>query len=213
MSVLVIIGAGGHAKVLASALRRAGTPALACVDARPEAVGGLVLDVPVLGDDAWLQRTYPPNDALLVNGIGGTGSTAARRAVFERFKALGYGFATVIDPSAIVCDEVRLGEGAQILAGAAIQPGTEIGDNSIINTRAAVDHDCRIGAHVHIAPGATLSGGVVVEDGAHVGTGATIIQSVRVGAGGIIGAGAVLVASSPVGATLVGAPARVVKTI
>ncbi|MBM3567058.1 MAG: sugar acetyltransferase, partial [Alphaproteobacteria bacterium] len=155
---------------------------------------------------------HAPDKILLVNGLGSTETTAARRALYETFVKRGYRFAAVIDPLALITGPVEIGDGGQILAGAVLQPGAVIGANVIINTRASIDHDCIVGAHAHIAPGATLSGGVWVGDGAHIGTGASVIQNIRVGVNGIVGAGAAIIADVPDDATVVGVPARVLKS-
>lgn len=206
---VVVLGAGGHAKVLIAALRRLGAEIVGATDADPKRKGTMVADVPVLGDDSTLSA-HAPDGVLLVNGLGTTKSTDARRGLYERFAERGYRFAAVLDPLAVIAGEVEIGAGAQVLAGAVIQPGVRLGDNAIVNTRAVVDHDCRIGAHVHVAPGATLSGGVRVGVGAHIGTGASVIHETRIGAGAVVGAGAAVVADVPDGATVVGVPARVV---
>jgi UDP-perosamine 4-acetyltransferase len=143
-----------------------------------------------------------------VNGLGSVESTAKRAALFQRFKGKGYRFATVVHPSAVVAGDVVLEEGVQVMAGAVIQPGTRVGENTIVNTGAIVDHDCALASHVHVAPGAVLSGGVSIGEGTHVGTGAKIIQGVRVGSHSLVAAGAVVV--DPVGerARVFGVPAR-----
>lgn len=206
---VIVLGAGGHAKVLISALRRLKADILGATDADPTRKGSTILDVPVLGDDS-LVAAHGPDQILLVNGLGSTHSTAARRALHEAFSKRGYRFATIIDPLALIAGPVEIGEGAQILAGAVLQPNVRIGANVIVNTRASVDHDCVIGAHAHIAPGVTLSGSVKVGEGAHIGTGASVIQGIRIGAGSVIGAGAAVITDVPDGATVVGIPARVV---
>lgn len=207
---VILVGAGGHAKVLVAALRRLGADILGATDADPALKDARILDVPVLGNDSML-RDHTPDGMLLVNGVGSTGSTRARRVLFETLAARGYHFAAVVDPLALIAGPVDIAEGAQILAGAVIQPETRIGANAIVNTRASIDHDCDIGAHAHIAPGAVLSGGVRVGEGAHIGAGATAIQNVRIGANCIVGAGAAVIADLPDGATAAGVPARVVK--
>ena len=177
---VIIIGAGGHAKVVIDTLKRSGVKILGAVDADPNRHGQDILGVPVLGGDD-VVISHKPDSVRLVNGIGSTADTAPRRNIFERFKEQGYCFTTCIHPAAIIAEEVEIGEGSQIMAGAVIQPGTRIGANCIINTRASVDHDCTIGDHVHIAPGAVLSGGVVAENSVHVGTGASVIHDMRIG--------------------------------
>lgn len=205
---VIVLGAGGHAKVLIAILKRLDAAIIGATDADPKLAGATIMGVPVLGDDSAI-TAHVPTSVLLVNGLGTVKSTAVRRGVFERFIARGYRFATVVDPLALIVGPVEVGEGAQILAGAVVQPDAVVGANAIINTRASIDHDCRIGAHVHVAPGATLSGGVHVGEGAHIGTGAAVIQNMRIGTASIVGAGAAVVTDIPDGATAMGVPARI----
>jgi sugar O-acyltransferase (sialic acid O-acetyltransferase NeuD family) len=204
---ILIVGAGGHAKVVASTLRRLDAEVMGLVDANAELHGTRVLGILVLGGDEWVMGR-DPKSLLLVNGIGSVGRPGLRRDLFLRLKAKGFTFASLVDPTAIVAEEVALDEGAQVLAGAILQPGVRIGANSIVNTRASVDHDCRIGAHVHVAPGAVLSGSVTVGDFAHIGTGASIKQGVRIGSGAVVGIGAAVTRDVAPDSTVTGVPAR-----
>jgi UDP-perosamine 4-acetyltransferase len=204
---VIVLGAGGHAKVLIEALLQSGKVITGIVDPDPTLLGAEISGVPVLGGDEAVSA-FPSSEIQLVNGLGSVGLPFKRQQLFERFKGLGYIFATVVHPSAVIASDVVPGEGAQIMAGAVIQPGSSIGINSIINTRASVDHDCIIGDHVHIAPGVTLSGGVSVETGSHIGTGATVIQGVSVGRGCLVAAGAVVTKVLVEGAKVRGVPAR-----
>jgi len=206
---VIVLGAGGHARVCLDLLFRSGRPVIGCTGADPQGPARpLPPGVAYLGDDGVLDG-WDPAVVLLVNGLGSTGHGAARRGLFERFKARGYGFATLVHPAAVLAADVVLGEGAQVMAGAVVQAGTRIGDDSIVNTRAAIDHDCEIGPHVHVAPGATLSGEVTVGAGSHVGTGASVIQGVTIGCDCVVGAGAAVLRPVPDGTTVVGVPARV----
>ncbi|MFC1671528.1 acetyltransferase [Planctomycetota bacterium] len=204
---VIVLGGGGHAKVLVEALVAQGTEILGVVDPCPELANAVILGVRVIGDDGKVLE-HSPEEISLVNGVGTTCVTGKRRELFEHFKSTGYRFATVRHPSSVVASDVNVAEGAQIMAGVVIQPGCEIGENSIVNTRVSVDHDCRIGAHVHLAPGVTLSGVVVVGDGSHVGTAAAVIQGIRIGRNCLVAAGAVVVGDVPDGASVVGIPAR-----
>ena len=204
----IIVGAGGHAKVLADALLTTGATLKGFTDADPSRWPQQLLDLPVLGNDDFLLKTFSPQSVMLVNGIGSVASTRKRREVFDNFKQRGYNFATVQHPHSMVSRHARLGEGVQVLAGAVIQVSSVIGDNCIINSNASVDHDCEIGAHVHIAPGVTLSGGVKIGSGSHIGTGAIVIQGIRIGAACVIGAGAVVTRDVQDGVTAIGIPAR-----
>lgn len=203
---VIIVGCGGHAKVLIEALELMEIKVIGVTDIDENLYGKGILGVPVIGNDEVLIN-YPPDQIKLVNGIGSINSNKRRRELFQSFKGKGFSFQEVIHPRAYVSATAKLGEGVQILPGAVVQVGSEIGENTIINTSASVDHDCLIGNNVHIAPGATISGGAVIEDGVHVGAGATVIQQVRIGEGGLIGAGAVVINNVPRGHLAVGVPA------
>ena len=201
---VVVLGGGGHARVLIDALRLLRVEIAGVVD---PALAGTVLGAPVLGGDEVLD-TLDRTGVRLVNGLGSVGLPGRREELFEHLKGKGFSFASVVHPAAVVAADVELGEGVQVMAGALVQTGSSIGANSIINTRASVDHDCRIGRHVHVAPGVTLSGNVTVGEGSHLGTGATAIQGVTIGAGALIAAGAVVVGEVAAGKKVRGVPAR-----
>lgn len=204
---VVIVGGGGHARVLIAALQAAQRPIAGVVDLNPSRELADRLPVPLLGDESALAN-HPPQDFDLVLGIGGVSSNEARQKAFHRLKGLGYHLASVVDPSATLRGAITLGEGVQILAGALLQPGVRLGDNVLINTGAQLDHDCQVASHVHVAPGAALSGDVTVAEAAHVGLGARVIQGVTIGAGSIVGAGAVVIHDVPSARTVAGVPAR-----
>jgi sugar O-acyltransferase (sialic acid O-acetyltransferase NeuD family) len=203
---VIVLGAGGHARVLLEALSLADVPVLGVACPEHAALGRSWLGQPVLGDDdAVLAR--PPGDVMLVNGVGSTRSVASRRALFLRFRERGYRFAQVIHPFSWVSPSASLAEGAQVMAGAVVQSGARIAENVLVNTRAVVEHDCEIGAHVHLASGCVLCGTVRIGAGTHVGAGATVIQNVRIGADCLVAAGAVVVRQAADGARLAGVPA------
>lgn len=204
---VIIMGAGGHAKVLIDVLFLNSIEILGATDADPEKTGGVLLGVPVIGDDEAILK-YPSDKIRLVNGIGSVNVKSRRRLAFASFKERGYCFAEVIHPSAIISRDVTISEGAQIMAGAVVQTGSHVGENVIINTHATIDHDCHVGNHTHVSPGATLSGMVWVGENVHIGTGASVIQGVRIGAGSLIAAGAVVVRDLMNNAKVAGVPAR-----
>jgi sugar O-acyltransferase (sialic acid O-acetyltransferase NeuD family) len=207
---VLIMGGGGHAKVLIDTLRLRSARIIGITEADPMKHGTEVLGVRVIGDDKTISE-HAPGTLLLVNGIGSVNLPKAREAVFEKFKEKGFTFATVVHPSAVVAPDVVLGEGCQIMAGAVIQPGSRIGMNTIVNTKASVDHDCIISDHVHISPGVTLSGGVTIGRMAHIGTGATIIQGIRIGHNCLVGAGAVVLTDTADDSVVMGSPAKAVQ--
>ncbi|HBE76239.1 MAG TPA: sugar acetyltransferase [Firmicutes bacterium] len=207
---VILLGSGGHGRILLEMLQQQSITVLAVVDPRCP-VARIPHNIRLLRDDKAV-LDYPVGQIQLVNGLGSVGDTAKRQQIYEYFKTKGYQFMTTRHHGAIISPEVQMGEGVQVMAGVVIQIGTMIAANTIINTRAVVEHDCVIGKHVHIAPGAVLSGGVHVADSVHIGVGATIIQGVAIGKRTIIGAGAVVVHDIPENVVAVGVPARIIKS-
>ena len=204
---LMIVGAGGHARVLVDALQLNGVNILGILDADVSLHGKNVAGVPVHGGDEVL-AAHATDSLLLVNGIGSIGNPEKRMRLFVRFKGMGYRFATVIHPRAIVARGLVLGEGVQVMAGAVLQTGTELGDNVVVNTAAVIDHDCRISAHCFISPGCNLGGGVELGEGTHAGLGCTVLQYLKIGRRCLLAAGAVVVRPVEDGRRVRGVPAR-----
>ena len=199
----VVIGGGGHAKVLVDILTSmSDVQVLGYTDVKQRN-----LTIPYLGNDTCL-FAYLINEIFLVNGIGSVSFPRQRKEIFEMFKKKGYRFYSITHSRAIIASDVKLAEGVQVMAGAIINSSSSIGENVIINTAASIDHDCQIGAHTHVAPGATLSGRVTIGENCHVGTGATIIQNITIGHGTVIGAGSVVIKDIPPEVVAVGNPAK-----
>ena len=207
---IVILGGGGHARVVAEALRAAGHVVVGYV-ARSRTPGfSSVLSH--LGTDAALGGAgLRPADVALANGIGPRPREGRelRAALHHALKRRGFAFATVLHPAATVAGGVVLEEGCQVMAGAVVQPGVRLGVGAVVNTRAVVDHDGTVGAHAHVAPGAVLCGAVRVGDEAFVGASATIVPRVVVGRGALVAAGALVRRNVAAGACVMGVPARV----
>lgn len=202
----LILGAGGHARVLIDALQRqAPLVGYALLDADPKLWATVIMDVPIIGGDEYLTRL---DAERFIVGVGSTGSTAIRQRLFAEAIVAGLTPQSVIHDRALIADGATIGPGAQILAGAIINTGAELGRNVLVNTGAIVEHDCRIEDHVHIATGARLAGGVQVGLGAHIGIGAVVRQNQIIGAGAIVGAGAVVVHNVAPNTTVAGVPAR-----
>ncbi len=199
MPVLVVVGAGGHAKVVIATARAAGWDVAAVHDDDPARWGTALLGIPVTG---------PCADALgdpAQTCVLAIGHNATRRRLGT---AASCRFATVVHPAAVVHESVTLGPGTVVFAGAIVQPDTRIGAHGIVNTGASVDHDCTLGEAVHIAPGARLAGGVRVGDEVFIGIGASVTPNRSIGARTIVGAGAVVVSALPADIVAVGVPAR-----
>ncbi len=211
---LFVLCAGGHARVVIDILIRAGRTPKGLIDADPELLGTDVFGVPVLGNDDYV-LDLDPNAVELVNTLGnrpGQGQSGLHRrsALFEKFKAEGFSFASVVSADASVSANVDLQEGAHVITRAVVHPGSVLGANAILNTGASLDHDCTVGPHSHIAPWAVLCGGVTVGTECHIGARAVLVPGITVGDGAVAGAGAVVIDDVDAGATVAGNPARVV---
>lgn len=205
---VVILGAGGHARVLISLLQLIGRPILAALDDNKDKHTHQLDGVTITGSLDDIDQ-FDPQSVCLVNAIGSAGPPTARAQVFDRFaRKQGYNFATLIHPSAVIAPNVTIHEGAQVMASATIQPGVVLENNCLINTRAIIDHDTHIGAHTHVAPGVTICGGSIIKANCHIGAGATVIQRINIGEGSVVGAGATVIGDIAANQTVVGTPAK-----
>ncbi len=203
----ILLGAGGHARVLLDLLAVCGAQVAGLYDQNPALHGQQMLGAPIKGfDDAVLE--LDPKSVWLINAIGSAGPVVLRKKIFERFRDAGFEFPTLVHPAACVSRFAVLEPGAQVHAGAIIGAQATIGANTIVNTRAVVEHDCAIAPHVHLAPGVTLSGAVRVGSASHVGTGATVVQGITIGASCLVAAGAVVTVNVADGLSVMGVPAR-----
>jgi len=201
---LVLIGAGGHARVVLDAAQASGLSVDGLLDGAREA-GEIHAGAPILGDDQCLDDP----DFVRAHGFHvSISDPAVKLPLVDRLDAVSAGFETVCHPGAIISSAAVLAGGVFVNAGAVINAGAQIGAHAIINTRASVDHDSEIGPGAHIAPGVTVCGDVVVGAGARIGPGAVLGRGARVGAGAVIGAGAVVISDVPDGARVWGVPAR-----
>ena len=208
MSGVVIIGAGGHGRVIASILEAANTKIAGFIDSGVKGD----LPYPVLGSDADIPKLIKEGTInSFIIGLGSVkGGASIRATLFDKMIAAGLAPAVAIHPTAILSPGVKLGAGTVVMAGAIINIATSIGKNCIINTGAIIDHDGDVGDHVHIGPGVTLSGHVRVGDNSLIGVGSTIRQSITVGKDVTLGAGSVVVSDISSGVTAFGNPAKAV---
>jgi sugar O-acyltransferase (sialic acid O-acetyltransferase NeuD family) len=186
---ILLIGGGGHCKVLLEILRKQNANLLGVV--APETLGNSSVFYGLkqyFNDEDVL--SFNVADIVLVNGIGSLPGNSLRHTIYEKFTQVGYKFASVISNDALVSEYCILSAGVQVLSGAIINVDAEIGENTIINSGAIVEHDCKLGKHNHVAPGAVLSGNVHTGESVHIGTGACVIQSICIGKDTTVGAGA-----------------------
>lgn len=202
---IYVIGAGGHAKVVLSALSATGFVVDGLFDDDPQKQGMKVLGIEVVGTLADAKAISPQQGVLAI------GDNCIRRRLAHEFS--GWEWITIVHPQAYVHPSARIGPGTVVFAGAVVQPDTCIGAHVIINTGATVDHDCEIGDFAHLAPGVHLGGGVAVGEGTLLGIGAVVIPNLRIGEWSVVGAGTVVIRDLPSGAKVAGVPARVIGRV
>mgnify|MGYP001571349573 CR=1 FL=1 len=202
---IIIIGGGGHAKVLIDAILSFGQYRIAGILDERIQKGERILGFPVIGTDELLCRL---KNVCLAIGIGTVKASNKRKIIYDKYNRRGFKFPAIIHGKAYVSKGVKLGDGAQLMAGAIVNPGAWIGENTIINTAAIVEHDCMIAAHCHISVNTVLGGRVSVGESSHIGLGARVLQGIKIGSKVTVGAGAVVTKDVRDGKTVIGVPAR-----
>ncbi len=200
----VLIGAGGHGRVLMEALLPVRFDAI--LDSQPSL--GEVFGVPVIGGDDKLAGLAQLGFTHFVIGVGSARNCELRTRLFHAGLAAGLQPLTVSHPTAWLSPSARIAEGCQILPRAVVHTQARLEANVLVNTAAVVEHDCHIGAHSHIATGALVCGNVRIGESCHIGAGAVIRQGLRIGSGCLVAAGAVVVKDVNDGQTVLGLPAR-----
>jgi UDP-perosamine 4-acetyltransferase len=226
---LILLGGGGHAKVVADAAIAQGHRLDGFLDDRADAAltaleyrhlgalndwrrfAGRPMFI-ALGDNALRRRLIDDIHPLAPGSAGGwlsgsesVGSWFGRHPPAEPGA---HGLAIIVHPSAVVSPSALIDHGVFIAPGAIVNAGAHVGRGAIVNSGAIVEHDCRIGECAHIAPGAILGGNVTVGPAALIGLGARVLPGVTIGQGAVVGAGAVVIENVSDGATVRGVPAR-----
>jgi sugar O-acyltransferase (sialic acid O-acetyltransferase NeuD family) len=196
----LVLGAGGHARVVADVIARLG----GTVAAVAGAPSGPPWSVPLLpSDDEALG--YAVEHRLLV--ALGVGANAARMPLLSLVTAAGLLAPPLLAATSTVAVDARLGDGTAVLEHAHVGPVARVGPAVIVNTAAVIEHDCVVGEGAHLAPGAILLGAAQVGARSLVGSGARVLPGVAVGADCVVGAGAVVREDVPDGTMVAGVPA------
>lgn len=198
MNRLIIIGAGGHGKVIADNALKNGYQSICFVDDREK---GDVMGLPVIGTSEEISHLNDGNTDFII----GIGNNAVRKAIAEKYKV---NWVSIVHPSAQIAWNAKIGKGTVVLANAVINACASVGEHCIINTGAIVEHDNVIENYVHISPNAALGGTVHIGMNSHIGIGATVINNIDVCADCMIGAGAVVVKNIVEKGTYVGIPTK-----
>lgn len=203
-SEIIVVGAGGHAKVCIELLLAMGESVAYCVGATDSPDN--CLGIPVMRGDENLSFLRNEGYSRVFVAVG---SNRLRQRLGALCVEQGYQLVNAISPHALISPSATLGRGVAVMAGVVINAESVIEDLAIINTGATVDHDCRIGQAAHIAPQCALAGNVNVGDQSFLGVGCKVIPEIKIGDRVTVGAGAVVICHIESDATAVGVPARV----
>lgn len=201
MGTMLVIGNGGHSKVIRMMIERSLNNRLV-----------MIADDTIENKFEENELIYSPLGEIKNNrnqfeeSIIAIGNNQIRKKICERFSEVNY--ATLIDPSSIIDQDTIVGTGSVVMPKVIINPNVRIGVHSIINSGAIVEHDCKIGDFCHISPGAVLTGGVRIENLVHIGANATILPGIHIGEAAVIGAGAVVTKNVHKNQVMVGNPAK-----
>lgn len=199
MKNVVIIGAGGHAKVITDIIQKSGD----CVKGYLDSIrnSGEFLGHPILGSNADYKKFL---DCYFIIAVGGNNE---RRRIAESMPEAKWH--TAVHPSACISSiDVKIGEGTVISANAVINSCTQIGKHCIINSGAVIEHDNTLEDYVHAASRTCTAGRVSIGRCTLLGTGAIAGTNVSICENCIIGAGALVIKSIDKPGVYAGVPAK-----
>lgn len=213
MKKIIIIGSGGHAKVVADIIltrEKDLNEDLKIIGFLDDNFKNLrydnIFNIPILGDLNNIDNFSKNEDYFFIIAIG---SNEVRKKISEKYKELNY--YTAIHPKSIISREVEIGSGTVVMANVVINPNSTIGKHCILNTSSVIEHDNELGDYVHISPNATLCGGVSIDDNSWVGAGSVVRQQIHIGKDIIVGANSVVVKDIENSCIVAGNPAKKIK--
>ncbi|MGC9007037.1 MAG: acetyltransferase [Sulfurihydrogenibium sp.] len=212
MEKIILIGGGGHCKMVISQLTKIERFEIVGIVDNHKPVGSKVFGVEIIGKDEDLEKFYSSGIKYAFISVGSVKDNSKRQELFSLAKEIGYRFPVILSPQSIVDKSVHIEEGTIIMPGCIVNVESYIGKNCIINSGAIIEHGCKIGDHCHIASGANVAGEVEIGDLAFIGAGSVVIQGIRIGKNATVGAGSVVINDIPENVIAVGNPARIVKS-
>lgn len=212
MKDIVIIGAGGHAKVVADIILKRKE----VLKEELNIIGFLddnfdkieyreIFNIPILGSLDLIEE-FKNKDYEYIIAIG---NNLIRRKLAKKYSKLNY--YTAIHPTAVIGNMIIIEEGTVVMANVVINPCCKIGKHCILNTSCVIEHDNTIDNYVHISPNATLCGNVFINKYSWIGAGAVIIQNKNIGKKVIVGAGTVVIKDVEDNCIVIGNPGSICK--
>lgn len=201
-SSLLIIGAGGHGKVVADIAENMGCYGKIVFADADESIKEC-MGYPVLWENELDDTFYTQYDVFVA-----VGKSTTREKITKQLNERGCFIPTLIHPKAVIARTATIGEGTVVMAGAIINPDAEVGYSCIVNTSSSIDHDCKVGDFCHISVGAHLAGTVEVGTHTWIGAGACVNNNLSICSGCMIGSGAMVTSSIENSGIYVGVPAR-----
>lgn len=199
------MGASGHGRGIADLAEQTGCYEKICFlddDAQMQAKDDLIIG----------NSDYAINHKNEYDVIIAVGNSKIRKQLQEKYEKSKVSLVTLIHPNAILPDgDIVIGEGTVVMAGAVIQPGTEIGKGVIVNTASSIDHECKIGDYSHIAVGSHLAGNVEIGTSTWIGAGTAVSNNISICDQVVIGAGATVIHDITKSGTYVGVPVKKIK--
>ncbi len=209
---LILIGSGGHAKLVIDILEETNTCNIIGVTSNDLKKGESFQGYAVLGNDEVLPEYRKNGIRYAAMGLGGYRDNTLRQRVYEKIKSLGYAFLNVIHPSAIISKTAKLGEGVVVFPGVILNTEVIIGNNSIIATGSTIDHETVIGNHVLVSAGVTIGANTVIGDNVLLALGSKVISGLTIKSNVLIAAGAVVVKDIEENTKVFGIPAKPIKS-
>lgn len=198
---VIVIGAGGHGKVIADIIIKSGDRVIGFLD--DGCTEKNILGYPILGKTEDCLK-YKDKEFFIA-----IGNNAVRKKISEKYNMLK--FYTAIHPSAVIAMDVEIGEGSCVMAGVVINTSARIGKHCIINSGSVVEHDNKLADFVHLSPGAVLCGTVSVGECTHIGGGVTVKNNTNIVGDTVLGVGAAVVKDIDIPGVYGGVPARIIK--
>ena len=205
---IIIIGTGGHARVIYSLIITSTCyEIIGFLDENFNNNKELIGQKPVLGNYSILSKLL---DNGVKNAIIAIGDNYGRAKMFENARKIGFELPSLVHKTAILEPEVSISPGTIVAAGSIICCFSKIGENCIINTGSTIDHECKIGNNVHVAPGVNIAGRVELGDYSFIGIGAKIRDKVKIGKQCTVGAGSVVLSDVYDNSMVAGVPAKLI---